>query len=325
MFVVQVKVYKLHSIDVCMNPDLSIVIPVKNEAGNVRELHHQLIQVFQVRGFRYEILFIDDGSTDATLQELLKIKQGDSLVRIFEMRKNVGKALALQVGFSHAKGTYVITIDGDLQDDPVEIPRFVAKLNEGFDVVSGWKLRRKDPLSKTLPSKIFNRLTSLLTRVYIHDFNCGFKAYRREVTQSLLLYGELHRYIPALAAWKGFRVAEISVKHHSRKSGKSKYGFSRLFKGFFDLITISFLLQYKDRPLHLFGTIGFVLFLLGFLAGGYLTYLWYLNVVIWNRPLLILSVLLLILGVQFFFFGLIAEMIATQHVPDARNMVKHEY
>ncbi len=308
-----------------MHPDLSIIIPVKNEAGNVRELHRQLAHVLHMHGFDYEILFIDDGSKDATLQELLKIKQSDPFVCILEMRKNVGKALALQAGFSHAKGTYIITMDGDLQDDPIEIPRFVAKLNQGTDVVSGWKIKRKDPLSKTLPSKIFNKLTSYLTRVKIHDFNCGFKAYRREVTQSLTLYGELHRYIPALAAWKGFRIAEIPVKHHPRKSGTSKYGITRLFKGFFDLITVSFLLQYKDKPLHLFGTVGLTLFTLGFITGGHLTYLWYLDIVIWNRPLLILSVLLLILGVQFFFFGLIAEMIATQHVPDVRDMVKHDY
>ena len=308
-----------------MNPDLSIIIPVKNEAGNVRELHRQLMHVLHVRGFDYEILFIDDGSRDTTLQELLKIRHADPFVRVFEMRKNVGKALALQVGFSHARGTYVITMDGDLQDDPAEIPRFVAKLNTGADVVSGWKIKRKDPLSKTIPSKIFNKLTAVCTGVEIHDFNCGFKAYRREVTRSLTLYGELHRYIPALAAWKGYRVTEIPVKHHPRKQGKSKYGITRIFKGFFDLITVSFLLQYRDKPLHLFGTVGFVLFTLGFIAGGYLTYLWYLDIVIWNRPLLILSVLLLILGVQFFFFGLIAEMIATQHVPDARSMVKHEY
>lgn len=300
-------------------PEVSVVIPVKNEEANVRPLVAVLRQVLQ--RFDYEIIFVDDGSTDNTLKTILSEKKPD--VTVVQLRRNFGKAIALQTGFSRASGRYVITMDGDLQDDPSEIPRFLAKLNEGYDLVSGWKIRRKDPLSKTLPSKVFNVLTSAVTGVKLHDFNCGFKAYRGEVTKALHLYGELHRYIPALAHWKGFRVAEISVNHHPRKHGRSKYGVSRLFKGLFDLITVRYLTHYSDRPLHLFGSIGLLLFSFGFVAGIYLTYLWYVDVVIWNRPLLILSVLLMILGVQFFFFGLIAEMIATsQKVGD---VVRKEY
>ncbi len=299
--------------------DVSVVIPVRNEEANVRHLLAALRKVLQC--FEYELIFVDDGSTDSTLSVILSFKTRN--VRVVELRRNFGKAVALQAGFSRASGKYVITMDGDLQDDPVEIPRFLAKLNEGYDLVSGWKVRRKDPLSKTLPSRVFNVLTSVVTGVKLHDFNCGFKVYRREVVKALHLYGELHRYIPALANWKGFRVAEIPVLHHPRKYGRSKYGVSRLFKGLFDLITVRYLTHYSDRPLHLFGAIGLLLFMFGFAAGVYLTYLWFFDVVIWNRPLLILSVLLMILGVQFFFFGLIAEMIATsQKVGD---VVRKEY
>ena len=288
---------------------LSVVIPVKNEQDSVLPLIASLQTV--LRNYSYEIIFVDDGSTDNTLNAILSQKQPS--IKVVQLRRNFGKAVALQAGFSRVAGKYVITMDGDLQDDPLEIPRFVAKLDEGYDLVSGWKIRRKDPLSKTVPSRIFNILTSMATGVKLHDFNCGFKAYRQEVVKSLNLYGELHRYIPALAYWKGFKVVEIPVRHHPRKHGKSKYGFSRLFKGFFDLITVRYLTHYSDRPLHFFGAVGMVLYAAGFVAGLYLTYLWYLDIVIWNRPLLILSVLLMILGVQFFFFGLLAEMIATKN------------
>ena len=288
---------------------LSVVIPVKNEQDSVLPLIASLQTV--LRNYSYEIIFVDDGSTDNTLNAILSQKQPS--IKVVQLRRNFGKAVALQAGFSRVAGKYVITMDGDLQDDPLEIPRFVAKLDEGYDLVSGWKIRRKDPLSKTVPSRIFNILTSMATGVKLHDFNCGFKAYRQEVVKSLNLYGELHRYIPALAYWQGFKVVEIPVRHHPRKHGKSKYGFSRLFKGFFDLITVRYLTHYSDRPLHFFGAVGMVLYAAGFVAGLYLPYLWYLDIVIWNRPLLILSVLLMILGVQFFFFGLLAEMIATKN------------
>ena len=308
-----------------MQLDLSIIIPVKNEQGNISELIVKLINVLRQLNNTYEIIIIDDGSTDGTLHTACVLKMKYKCMRVIELRRNFGKAVALHTGFLAAKGKYVITMDGDLQDDPLEIPNFITKLNDGYDVVSGWKKVRKDPLSKTLPSKLFNFLTSVTTGVYLHDFNCGFKAYKREVVKSLFLYGELHRYIPALAYWKGFKIVEIPVMHHPRKSGKSKYGIARLLRGMFDLITVKYLTQYMDRPLHLFGSMGLIFFCAGFIAGIHLTYLWYLDILIWNRPLLILSVLLLILGVQFFFFGLIAEMITSLRVPDIKSMVRYEY
>lgn len=304
---------------------ISVVIPVKNEVGNVALLTEKIVQVLFSLHLPFEIIFVDDGSTDGTVRVLQEIKRRHAVVRVLELRRNFGKAIALQAGFSHAGGDVIFTMDGDLQDDPVDIPRFLEKLGQGFDLVSGWKVKRKDPFSKTFPSRFFNWLTSCVTGVRLHDFNCGFKVYRRDVTKSLFLYGELHRYIPALAAWKGFRVGELPVLHHARRSGRSKYGVSRLFKGLFDLVTVRFLTQYRDRPLHFFGSLGLLLFGFGFVAGLYLTFLWYVEITIWNRPLLIFTVLLLILGVQFFFFGLIAEMIVALRTPDVGSMIKKEY
>jgi glycosyltransferase involved in cell wall biosynthesis len=227
-----------------------------------------------------------------------------------ELRRNFGKATALQAGFQVAKGAIIITMDADLQDDPVEIPRFLEALEDGVDLVSGWKQNRQDPLTKTLPSKLFNFATSLLTGIKLRDFNCGFKAYRREVVQSLDLYGELHRYIPVLAYANGFRIGESPVNHHRRSYGKSKYRFERFLRGAFDLITVLFLGTFKRRPLHLFGLIGIVLFGVGFAIDLYLSLLWLTGIAyIGNRPLLILGTLLIIVGVQVLIFGLLAEMV----------------
>ncbi len=245
-------------------PFVSVVVPVKNERDTVAELASQVRA--QLAGYPHEILFIDDGSTDDTWAALERIHV-PGVVRIVKFRRNFGKTAALKAGFNLVRGDVVFTMDGDLQDDPAEIPRFLAKLNEGYDLVSGWKKRRHDPASKVWPSRFFNRVVSAATGLQVHDVNCGFKCYRREVTQSLRLHGEMHRFMPILAHAHGFRFAEIVVTHHKRKFGKSKYGFLRLFKGFFDLFTVLLLTKFSDRPAHAFGFPATGLLLLALLAG----------------------------------------------------------
>ncbi len=292
-----------------MSIELSIVIPVFNEEQSVISLYKELTGVLTSLKEDYEIVFVDDGSNDGTFQVLEGIRHTDDRVKIIRLRRNFGKSVALNIAFKHSKGDTIITMDGDLQDDPKEIPRFLEKLSEDYDLVSGWKYERKDPLTKRLPSKMFNKLSSLLTGVEIHDFNCGFKAYRKQFLSHVHLYGELHRYIPAIAQWHGFRVAEIKVKHHSRKYGKSKYGFSRIIKGSLDLITVKFLMGYSSRPLHVFGMPGIISLFAGFLIGLYLLILKYSEgVVLSERPLLLLSVLLFFIGLQFLSIGLLGEL-----------------
>ncbi len=257
--------------------------------------------------YSYEIIFIDDGSTDSTLKNIQSIK--DKNIKIISFRKNFGKAEGLNTGFKEATGDIIITMDADLQDNPAEIPNFIKKINEGYDLVSGWKYNRLDPLGKRIPSKLFNKLTRILTRVNLHDFNCGFKAYKKEVAKSLKLYGEMHRYIPAMASWQGFKVGEIKVVHRERVHGVSKYGWERLIKGLLDLCTITFLGSYQRSPLHLFGTIGLAATAEGVLIGTYLTIKWFEGYPLSNRPLLLLAVLLIVLGIQILSLGLIAEMI----------------
>ena len=286
---------------------LSLIIPVYNEQDNVLPLYNKLKAVLE---YDHELIFIDDGSKDNTYEILKNIQKKDSKLKIIRFRNNFGKSEALSKGFKHAKGDIIITMDGDLQDDPEEIPRFIEKIKEDYDLVVGWKYKRQDPLSKTIPSKFFNFLIKVLTGVKIHDSNCCFKAYKKEVVKNLKIYGELHRYIPSLVNWKGFKVTEIKVKHHKRLHGKSKYGFSRLLKGFLDLLTIKFLIKYSKKPLHFFGSIGIISFLLGALISVYLVYeKYFLNINIGSRPMLILGVLLLIIGVQFICLGLLGEMI----------------
>lgn len=293
--------------------DLSIIIPVYNEEENILELYEKLCCVLSVLDKRYEIIFVDDGSTDNTFETIKSIQ--DSNIRILRFQRNYGKAAALSCGFNKSRGEYVITMDGDLQDDPKEIPRFLEKLKE-FDMVSGWKVKRQDPLSKTLPSKCFNKLTRFITGVKINDFNCGYKGYRREVVKNINLYGEFHRYIPALAHWKGYTVGEIEVEHHPRIHGKSKYGAERLFKGFLDLITVTFLMLYKKRPLHMFGGIGMLLGFSGIIISLYLFSLWVTGTRIGDRPLLMLGILLTVIGAQFISLGLIGELITNSRNND---------
>lgn len=289
---------------------VSYVIPVKDEEESLEELYSRIRSVSENLSIPFEIIFIDDGSSDKSFFVLKSISEKDNRVKIIRFRRNFGKASALSAGFEKAKGDIVITLDADLQDDPKEIPKFIRLIEEGYDVVSGWKKERKDPISKRLPSKIFNKLTSFLTGVDIHDFNCGFKAYRREVVENLEIYGELYRYIPALAQAKGFKVGEVIVEHHPRRYGKSKYGWERIVKGFLDLFTVVFITRFLKRPMHFFGGTGLFFFVFGFIINlGLTIYKFTTGALIGNRPLLLFGVLLMILGVQFLSIGLLGEMI----------------
>lgn len=288
-------------------PRFSVVVPVYNERESLTPLHARLAQV--LAGDPYEIIFVDDGSRDGSDQVLDAIQSADPRVRIIRFGHNFGKAAALAAGFKEIRGEIVITMDSDLQDDPAEIPRLVAALEDGYDLVSGWKEGRQDPPSKTIPSRFFNWTTSRLTGIRLKDFNSGFKAYRRPLIEHLALYGELHRFIPAMVYWKGFRVTEIPVVHHPRRWGKSKYGAWRFLAGFLDLLTILFLTRFRHRPLHVFGLLGLLSALAGLVINVYLTYVWIMGERIGNRPLLMLGVLLMVIGIQFFSIGLLAEML----------------
>lgn len=290
--------------------DVSVLVPVLDEVGTVAELSRRVAEVLEREGLTFEIIFIDDGSRDGTPERVKEIHRDDRRVKLVRLRRNFGKAAALSAGFDHCRGRIVFTMDGDLQDDPEEIPRFLAALDEGdLDLVSGWKRRRHDPLSKKIPSRLFNWVTRHLASVDLHDFNCGFKVYRREVLEQIAVYGELHRYIPVLASRRGFVVGEIEVRHHPRRHGVSKYGWDRFYKGLLDLITVLFITRYTRRPLHLFGAFGLL-----FLAGGlainlYLAVLWFFGESLSDRPLLLFGVLLMLVGIQVLTTGLVGEMI----------------
>lgn len=292
---------------------LSIVIPAYNEEDSIKPLYDEieasvakLIKNHKIQD--YEILFVNDGSSDNTEKNIIKLT-ADKRVKLISLRKNFGKSKALQIGFQHICGDIIVTMDADLQDDPVELANFIAKLDEGYDMVSGWKFNRLDPLEKTLPSKLFNFVTSKVSGIKIHDFNCGFKAYRKEVVKSLNIYGEFHRYIPILALRNGFKITEITVKHHKRQFGKSKFGMERYLRGMFDAVSALFLLKFYDKPMYFFGKIGLGLLMVGFLICSYLTALWFAGYAIGGRPLLILGVLFILVGFQSFSLGLIANII----------------
>jgi glycosyltransferase involved in cell wall biosynthesis len=290
--------------------DVTVLVPVLDEAGTVRELASRVATVLDGLGHSFEIVFVDDGSRDGTPDRVREAREADPRVKLVRLRRNFGKSAALSAGFDQARGRVIITMDGDLQDDPDEIPRFLAVLEEKeLDLVSGWKRRRHDPVSKTLPSRLFNWVTRELAQVDLHDFNCGFKAYRREVLAEIAVYGELHRYIPVLASRRGFAVGEIEVTHHPRRHGTSKYGWDRFYNGLLDLITVLFITRYTRRPLHLFGAIGLLLLASGFGIDSYLAILWFGGTHLGNRPLLQLGVLLMVLGIQVLTTGLIGEMI----------------
>lgn len=294
---------------------ISVVIPVYNERESLAVLHRELAQVFASRHDAVEFLFIDDGSRDGSWDELRSLATHDERVRAIRLRRNFGKAAALTAGFRASRGDILLTMDADLQDDPAEVPRFLEKLETGLDVVSGWKKVRHDPWHKVGPSRVFNALVSTLTGCHLHDHNCGFKAYRRPVILEVDIYGELHRFIPVLAHARGFRVGEIVVNHRPRRFGRSKYGVSRLVKGFLDLLTVRFLTAFGQRPLHVLGGIGLALFGLGFLGLLFLAVEWLLgHGPIGTRPLLVYSAALLGVGVQILCMGIIAELVTSYHI-----------
>jgi glycosyltransferase involved in cell wall biosynthesis len=291
------------------SPILSIVVPLYNEEKSLPELYAAIKRVVQQRGIRHEILFVDDGSTDGSLAVIEEMQKQDAAVTVVSFRRNSGKSAALQAGFDRCQGDVVITMDADLQDDPNEIPNLMAKLEEGYDLVSGWKKVRHDPISKTIPSRLWNLVVAWMSGIRLHDFNCGLKAYRKEVVKDLHVYGEMHRFLPVMAKWSGFRVTEIVVKHHPRKYGKTKFGVSRFLSGILDLTTVMFLTKYTRKPLHLFGVMGLISMLLGFAICVYLAIGWFQGIWIGNRPILLLGVLLIVVGVQFFSIGLLGEML----------------
>jgi glycosyltransferase involved in cell wall biosynthesis len=296
---------------------VSLVIPVFNEVDSLRELHAQIAAAASVHELDVEIIFVDDGSRDGSWQTVQQLVAEDPRVRGIRFRRNFGKAAALTAGLKDATGELIMTMDADLQDDPAEIPNFIAKLSEGFDVVNGWKQRRLDPWHKVYPSKVFNWLVSRMTGLKLHDHNCGVKLFRREVAGEIRLYGELHRFVPVLAHARGFRVTEIGVNHRARQHGHSKYGVRRFTRGFLDLLTVSFLIAYGQRPHHMLGWIGLICFGVGFAGLGYLAIAWLLMNVfaVWpptpigGRPLLAYSIASTLLGAQAMTIGLLAELI----------------
>jgi glycosyltransferase involved in cell wall biosynthesis len=301
--------------------DVSVVVPVYNERDSLRDLQREIEDGCEQTGLTWEVVWVDDGSTDGTTEILEELATTRDPVRLVRLRRNFGKSAALRAGFDHSHGTIVITIDGDGQDDPAEIPALVAKLVEGYDVVSGWKQRRQDPAFKRWGSKLFNRITARLSGVPLHDVNCGFKAYRGAAVRELELYGEQHRLIPVIGYQRGWRVAELPVHHRARPHGRSKFGPERYARGVLDLVGVLFIGRYQHRPLHFFGGMGLVSLVLGFLVCAYLTVIKLSGAAIGDRPLLSLGVLLILAGIQLITLGLVGEMITAtrQDVLGART------
>ena len=297
-----------------MSIDLSVLVPVYNEEESLPELEQWIRRVVEGKGYSYEIIFIDDGSRDSSWQVIEKLASVNPWIRAVKFRRNYGKSAALNIGFQHARGRVVITMDADLQDSPDEIPGLYRMIREeGYDLVSGWKKKRHDPLSKTIPSKLFNRVTRWISKIDLHDFNCGLKAYRREVVKSIEVYGEMHRYIPLLAKWAGFpTIGEKVVAHRPRKYGTTKFGADRFVKGFLDLMSIMFIGKFGKRPMHFFGAMGILFFLVGFGILAYLSIakLIYLEYGIADRPLFYFGILTLIVGTQLFVTGFLAELVS---------------
>lgn len=303
--------------------DISVVIPCLNEVDSILELQDRLCDALAETERSFEIIFVDDGSTDGTAAQIAEACGRSSNTHAIVLRRNFGKAAALQAGFDQVRGDLIFTIDGDLQDDPSDIPKFLEQIESGYDLVSGWKVDRQDPMSRRLVSKVFNSVLKMSFGVRLHDVNCGFKCYRREITEEVQLYGELHRFVPILAHYLGFRVTEVPIKHHRRAHGKSKYGISRLPKGFFDLQTVMLITRYIHRPLHYFGMIGAIVWVVGCLILMYLSVLWFMGTSIEARPLFFLGVLAVITGVQIACTGLLAEILI--RVADQKTVysVKH--
>jgi glycosyltransferase involved in cell wall biosynthesis len=290
-----------------------VVVPVYNEVESLRPLHDEIVRAAESQNFRFEILYIDDGSRDGSDRILFELAEQDPRVRVASFRRNFGKSAALAVAFSSVRGRYVMTLDADLQDNPAELSNLLRTMEEGgYDLVSGWKAKRHDPWTKTLPSRVFNAVTGRVTGTRIHDLNCGLKLYRREVVETLDVYGELHRFLPALANWKGFRVGETPVQHRARKFGKSKFGAARFLNGFLDLLAVSFIQTSASKPLHVFGRIGLLLIVIGGIIEAYFLVQWLGGEPLRVRPLLVLGAVLAIVGIQFFSMGLLGELVATQ-------------
>jgi glycosyltransferase involved in cell wall biosynthesis len=292
---------------------ISVVVPVHDEEQSVKPLHEELRAALAPIDRQWEAVFVDDGSTDGSFAALTRLHADTDNVKVVRLRRNFGKAAALAAGFRHAAGDVVVTIDADLQDDPAEIPRLLAKLDEGFDLVSGWKTQRRDPLSRRIPSRIFNAVVGRVSGLRLHDLNCGLKAYRADVVRNLRIYGELHRFLPVLAHDRGYRVAELPVNHRPRRHGQSRYGVERYLRGFLDFLTVWFMGRYRHRPLHLFGGLGLLLGSIGTLLLVYLTIIKLSGEAIGHRPLLTLGVLLMVVGLQFFSLGLLSELITSHH------------
>ncbi len=287
------------------------MIPLYNERDNLRPLFQKITEVLDGNGLEWEVIFVDDGSDDGSAEIISDLEASSSRVKVVSLRRNFGKSAALDTGFQEAKGKWVVIMDADLQDDPEEIPGLIEMLSDGYDLVSGWRFDRQDRFIKKYTSRIYNWVTSSMSGIKLHDFNCGLKAMVKEVPVSISLYGELHRYIPVLAYWKGFRVTEKKVKHHPRAFGESKFGVYRFFAGFMDMLTVMFLTRYAKKPLHLFGGAGLILFIVGVLINGYLVMLSLLGVdFIRVRPLLFLGILLMLIGFQLISTGLLGEMMA---------------
>ena len=296
--------------------DLSVVVPLFNEEGNIQELHREIRAALDSQPFSYEILFINDGSTDRTAELIRELIGSDPHVVLVNFRRNFGQTAAMSAGFDYSRGEVIITLDGDLQNDPADIPKLLGKINEGYDVVAGWRQKRQDPfLNRRLPSMIANRIISWITGVKLHDYGCTLKAFKREVAEHIRLYGEMHRFIPAIASAVGISIAEVPVNHRSRQHGRSKYGISRTFRVILDLITVKFMLSYANRPLHVFGFIGMISFALGSLVSLVLIFQrQFYGVPLADRPLFQLAILMVFIGVQFITFGLISELqIRTYH------------
>ncbi len=305
---------------------LSVIVPVLNESESLVELSHEIIAACERNGISFEVIFVDDGSTDSSWAVINECSKLDSRMSGIRFRRNFGKAAALTAGMRSARGELVMMMDADLQDDPAEIPKFIAKLDEGFDVVNGWKQRRLDPWHKVYPSRVFNWMIGKLTGLWLHDHNCGLKLFRREVTREVRIYGELHRFIPVLAAARGFKVAELPVHHRERQFGHSKYGIKRFLRGFLDLLTVKFLTGYGQRPQHLLGGVGFFLFGLGSVGLSALAIVWLLTNVggmnfapIGTRPLLAYSIVAMLLGAQAVSLGFIAELLIAYTGRDIEN------
>jgi glycosyltransferase involved in cell wall biosynthesis len=306
---------------------LSTVIPVYNEAESLKSLHEELSEVASAQKYDLDIVFVDDGSTDDSWKVICELAATDSRVSGIRFRRNFGKAAALDAGFAQARGEIVMTLDADLQDDPHEIPKFLAEMEKNLDVISGWKKVRHDPVDKVLPSRIFNWMVSRLTGVWLHDHNCGMKCYRRQIFDEVRLYGELHRFVPVLAAGRGFRVGEVVVQHRARKHGRSKYGVARFVKGFLDLLTVKFLTGFGQRPQHVLGTCGLMFFSVGFLGMLYFAAMWCFSripsfglqmVHLHEKPAVLYALGSMLFGAQLLSIGFLAELMVAQNAPERR-------